>query len=67
MYTGATSPIYATVVGVIKDVISTLKIDKNIEKVESNISNSLRKENNIKKKSGENFVSKIREFFTEFF
>ncbi|KGM96163.1 cell division protein FtsA [Clostridium novyi A str. 4552] len=67
IYTGATSPIYATVVGVIKDVISTLKIDKNIEKVESNIGNNLKKDNNIKKKSGENFVSKIREFFTEFF
>ncbi|KEI01495.1 cell division protein FtsA [Clostridium botulinum] len=68
IYTGATSPIYATVVGVIEDVISTLKINKNIEEVERHInSNSKLKESNTNKKGEGNFVSKIREFFTEFF
>lgn len=69
MYTGAATPVYATVVGIIKDVISTLKIDKNIEEVEKYaVKNMKSKNNNSKKKeNGDNFVSKIREFFTEFF
>lgn len=68
VYTGAASPVYATVVGVIKDVVSTLKIDKNIEKFDDeNVNNLKKKGSNRKESNGDSFVSKIREFFTEFF
>ncbi|MFU0823965.1 cell division protein FtsA [Clostridium sp.] len=67
MYTGAASPVYTTVVGIIKDVISTLRIDKNVEEVEKYIVKKSKNNNSKKKESGDNFVSKIREFFTEFF
>ncbi|KYH29964.1 MULTISPECIES: cell division protein FtsA [Clostridium] len=67
MYTGAASPVYTTVVGIIKDVISTLRIDKNVEEVEKYVIKKTKNNNSKKKENGDNFLSKIREFFTEFF
>lgn len=66
-YTGAASPVYATVVGTIKDVISTLKIEKNIHKSHNKTStNNLKIKENIKERK-EGFLSRIKDFFTEFF
>lgn len=68
VYTGAASPVYATVVGVIKDVVSTLKIDKNVEKFNNQDVNNSKKKGTIKKElNGDSFVSKIKGFFNEFF
>ena len=66
-YTGAVSPIYSTVVGIIKDVVSTLKIDKTIDE-DRRINNSVKTRSSRNKQSNERgFVSKIKEFFTDFF
>lgn len=68
-FTGAASPVYATVVGIIKDVISTLKIDQNVDEVEKAVvkNSKSRSNNNRKKENEETIMSKIKEFFTEFF
>ncbi|KOA20495.1 cell division protein FtsA [Clostridium homopropionicum DSM 5847] len=68
-YTGTSSPVYATVVGTINDVVSTLKINKNVHvqkgKSNTNVSNLKVKENIKERKEG--FLSKIKDFFTDFF
>lgn len=66
-YTGAVSPIYSTVVGIIKDVVSTLKIDKTIDE-DRRVNNGVKTRSSRNKESSERgFVSKIKEFFTDFF
>jgi len=68
-YTGTSSPVYATVVGTINDIISTLKINKNVHvpkgKSNANVNNLKIKENIKERKEG--FLSKIKDFFTDFF
>lgn len=68
-YTGTSSPVYATVVGTINDVVSTLKINKNVHvpkgKSNTNLNNEKIKENIKNRKEG--FLSKIKDFFTDFF
>ncbi|MEA4825915.1 MAG: cell division protein FtsA [Clostridium sp.] len=74
-YTGAISPVYATVVGTIKDVINSLKIDKNMDEFHKSTSSNENLKSNKKNKrrnketeeNEEGFISKIKEFFTEFF
>lgn len=67
-YIGAASPIYVSAVGIIKDVASSLRINKEFEKFEKEVSvNSKIKIDESKKEDGESFVSKLKGFFAEFF
>ncbi|MCY6372330.1 cell division protein FtsA [Clostridium ganghwense] len=67
-YIGAASPVYATVVGIIKDVVSSLRISKNSDEAKKEVSSNSKIKTNINKKENEDsFVSKLKEFFTEFF
>lgn len=67
-YIGAASPIYVSAVGIIKDVASSLRINKEFEKVEKEVSvNSKIKTDVSKKENGDSFVSKLKGFFAEFF
>lgn len=66
-YTGAGSPVYSTAVGIVKDVVNTLKIDKNVS-LETRESSVLKTSSRKKKRNEERgFVFKIKEFFTDFF
>lgn len=67
-YIGAASPIYVSAVGIIKDVASSLRINKEFEKFEKEVSiNSKIKTDVSKKEDGDSFVSKLKGFFAEFF
>lgn len=71
-FTGANSPVYATVVGIVQDVAYSLQDSKEEIKVKE-IEEDYRSNNNSKKaktnSNGKNkkFFSKIREFLTDFF
>ncbi|WP_333859068.1 cell division protein FtsA [Clostridium sp.] len=72
-YIGASSPLYVTAVGIVKDVSNSIKyknIDTTVNKSESTasyeeIAVGLGKKNDKDKHMG--FVTKIKEFFTDFF
>lgn len=67
-YVGAASPIYVSAVGIIKDVANSLRINKEFEKFEKEVSvNSKIKTDVNKKENGDSFVSKLKGFFAEFF
>lgn len=66
-YTGAVSPMYSTVVGIVKDVISTLKIDKKVDEDRRVNDNVKIKSSKTKQSNERGFVLKIKEFFTDFF
>lgn len=67
-YIGTASPIYVTVVGIIKDVVNTLKINKGpneFEKGDSSIEDKKYiKSNN---ENNDNIITKLKDFFAEFF
>lgn len=75
-YIGAANPLYASAVGVVKDVADAIKVkgiaavkstdNKKLDNYEEWTKESSRKEENKKDKNS-GFVSKIREFFTDFF
>ncbi|MCY6484032.1 cell division protein FtsA [Clostridium aestuarii] len=67
-YMGAASPVYTTVVGIINDIVNTMKISNNLDDLENEVNNDSNIRNNFKKKENkDNFVSKLKEFFNEFF
>ncbi|WP_123053984.1 cell division protein FtsA [Clostridium sp. JN-1] len=72
-YIGASSPLYASVVGIVKDVADVVKNKKNVfsnEKSTEKKSDEWIHEKDKNLKKGENntgFLLKIKEFFTDFF
>ncbi|MCY6356762.1 cell division protein FtsA [Clostridium sp. ZS2-4] len=67
-YIGAASPIYVSSVGIIKDVASSLRINKNFEKFEKEVSSNSKIRTDVnKKENSDSLVSKLKEFFAEFF
>lgn len=72
-YIGASSPLYASVVGIVKDVADVVKNKKNVfsnEKSTEKKSDEWIHEKDENLKKGENnagFLLKIKEFFTDFF
>lgn len=73
-YIGASSPMYVTVVGIVKDVASSLKgkYEKRVNEYENKDINEYEKIAAIKDKEEMKYdntgvVSKIKEFFTDFF
>jgi cell division protein FtsA len=68
-YIGATSPLYTSAVGIVKDVANSIK-DRgySIKTEKENTVQEFIKENNLKEEKESNgIISKIKEFFTDFF
>lgn len=68
-YIGAASPLYASAVGIVKDVADSIKDKGFMTEVKKESENSNREwtEERDKKDNNSGFVSKIKEFFTDFF
>lgn len=68
-YIGAASPLYASAVGIVKDVADSIKDKGFMTEVKKESENSNREwtEERDKKDNNNGFVSKIKEFFTDFF
>lgn len=68
-YIGAASPLYASAVGIVKDVADSIKDKGFMTEVKKESENSNREwtEELDKKDNNSGFVSKIKEFFTDFF
>ncbi|MBC2579000.1 cell division protein FtsA [Clostridium sp. DJ247] len=71
-YIGAASPLYASAVGIVKDVADSVKdrsFARKTEKERENTARELAMESDIREEKKENigFVSKIKDFFTDFF
>jgi cell division protein FtsA len=70
-YIGAASPLYAAAVGAVKDASDSMK-DKNVvnrkeKETEKNQREWTREKNKKEEKDNGGFVSRIKEFFTDFF
>lgn len=67
-YIGAVSPVYSTCVGIVEDVVKTLKVNRNstdLNKENIHLKEEINSEEDEEENEG--FFSKVKDFFTEFF
>ncbi|WMJ82124.1 cell division protein FtsA [Clostridium sp. MB40-C1] len=66
-YIGAVSPVYSTSVGIVEDIVKSLKINKNSNDLKKEVVSSREKTKITENDDNGGFFSRLKDFFAEFF